>query len=347
MTYSDMVNLSLNQVLMRSLNTSITALLPIAVAAGRRLVRPRRDDARRSSRLALLIGLLVRRLLVDLHRLAAARPAEGARAPLPRRPRRIDGAAAARPRPPRRPRAERPPSAAAPRRRPATPAAHDGAGPATAPVGRPSGRPSRARPRTKPSPPPAAARRRKRALTSGDDGDSTWLAGHIRDIPDFPKPGVVFKDITPLLADAAAFRFAVDALADHCRRPHGRPGRSASRPAASSSPRRSPTGSAPASCPVRKAGQAAVATVEREEYALEYGTDLLEIHRDAVAAGRAGAHRRRRARHRRHGGGHRPAGRAARRRGRRASAFLIELGFLGGRSQTRRATTSTVARSRY
>ncbi len=45
MTYSDMVNLSLNQTLMRSLNTSITALLPIAVAAGRRLRLPRRHDA--------------------------------------------------------------------------------------------------------------------------------------------------------------------------------------------------------------------------------------------------------------------------------------------------------------
>ena len=37
----------------------------------------------------------------------------------------------------------------------------------------------------------------------------------IRNIPDFPKPGVVFKDITPLLADVDAFRFAVDAIADH------------------------------------------------------------------------------------------------------------------------------------
>ena len=40
------------------------------------------------------------------------------------------------------------------------------------------------------------------------------LASRIRDIPDFPKPGVTFKDITPLLADAAAFARAVDALCD-------------------------------------------------------------------------------------------------------------------------------------
>ena len=45
--------------------------------------------------------------------------------------------------------------------------------------------------------------------------DASWLKDHIRDIPDFPKPGVVFKDITPLLADVDAFRFAVDAVADH------------------------------------------------------------------------------------------------------------------------------------
>src|SRR5918911_4979805 len=45
--------------------------------------------------------------------------------------------------------------------------------------------------------------------------DASWLKEHIRDIPDFPKPGVVFKDITPLLADVDAFRFTVDAIADH------------------------------------------------------------------------------------------------------------------------------------
>ena len=38
---------------------------------------------------------------------------------------------------------------------------------------------------------------------------------HIRDIPDFPKPGILFKDITPLLGTVDAFRFAVDALAEH------------------------------------------------------------------------------------------------------------------------------------
>ncbi|MGH9217425.1 MAG: purine phosphoribosyltransferase family protein, partial [Acidimicrobiales bacterium] len=45
--------------------------------------------------------------------------------------------------------------------------------------------------------------------------DSAWLASHLRDVPDFPQPGILFKDLTPLLADVDAFRYAVDAIADH------------------------------------------------------------------------------------------------------------------------------------
>ena len=45
--------------------------------------------------------------------------------------------------------------------------------------------------------------------------DPSWLASHLRDVPDFPSPGIVFKDLTPLLGDVDAFRYAVDALADH------------------------------------------------------------------------------------------------------------------------------------
>src|SRR5436305_1576445 len=41
------------------------------------------------------------------------------------------------------------------------------------------------------------------------------LKAFIRDVPDFPKPGVLFKDIMPLLADPAAFAFAIDSLCDH------------------------------------------------------------------------------------------------------------------------------------
>jgi adenine phosphoribosyltransferase len=105
----------------------------------------------------------------------------------------------------------------------------------------------------------------------------------VRDIPDFPKPGVVFKDITPLLADAGAFRLAVDSLVDHFAgsrvdkvlgieaRGFILAGPVAYRFGAGF-------------VPVRKASKLPW-QVEKEEYVLEYGTDLLEIHQDAVAPG--------------------------------------------------------------
>ena len=46
----------------------------------------------------------------------------------------------------------------------------------------------------------------------------TDLKRHIRDIPDFPKPGIVFKDITPVLANPAAFNAVTDQLAHHASR---------------------------------------------------------------------------------------------------------------------------------
>ena len=113
--------------------------------------------------------------------------------------------------------------------------------------------------------------------------DAGWLKEHIRDIPDFPGPGVVFKDITPLLAHVDAFRFAVDALVDHFA---GVPvdkvlgvearGFILAGPIAY----RFEAGFTP----VRKAGTLPW-QVEAEEYELEYGTDLLEIHRDAIEPG--------------------------------------------------------------
>jgi len=113
--------------------------------------------------------------------------------------------------------------------------------------------------------------------------DASWLKDHIRDIPDFPRPGVVFKDITPLLADVDAFRFAVDAIADHYagNEVHKVLGVEA----------RGFIIAAPVAyrfgagfVPVRKAGKLPW-DIEREEYELEYGSDLLEIHRDAVGPG--------------------------------------------------------------
>jgi adenine phosphoribosyltransferase len=109
------------------------------------------------------------------------------------------------------------------------------------------------------------------------------LTSLVRDIPDFPRPGVVFKDITPLLADHAAFRACIDALVDHFD------GRQVDRVLGIEA--RGFIVAAPVAyrfgagfTPVRKAGKLPW-RVEQEEYALEYGTDLLEIHVDAVRPG--------------------------------------------------------------
>jgi adenine phosphoribosyltransferase len=113
--------------------------------------------------------------------------------------------------------------------------------------------------------------------------DGAWLKDHIRDIPDFPKPGIVFKDITPLLADVDAFRFAVDAIADHfADRPVDKVLGVEARGFILAAPVAYRFGAG--FVPVRKAGKLPW-EIEKEEYELEYGTDLLEVHRDALAPG--------------------------------------------------------------
>jgi adenine phosphoribosyltransferase len=109
------------------------------------------------------------------------------------------------------------------------------------------------------------------------------LPAFIRDIPDFPQPGVVFKDITPLLSDVDAFRTTIDTLADHFA------GRQVDRVLGIEA--RGFIVAAPvayrfgaAFVPVRKAGKLPW-EIERVEYELEYGSDLLEIHRDAINPG--------------------------------------------------------------
>ena len=115
------------------------------------------------------------------------------------------------------------------------------------------------------------------------DPDHDWLKEFIRDIPDFPKPGVTFKDITPLLADKKAFAYTIDAISHHFDRDDidkvlGIEARGfiIAAPLAY----RFTAGL----IPVRKAGKLPW-EVESEEYILEYGTDLLEIHRDAIEPG--------------------------------------------------------------
>jgi adenine phosphoribosyltransferase len=113
--------------------------------------------------------------------------------------------------------------------------------------------------------------------------DAAWLKEHIRDIPDFPKPGVVFKDITPLLSDGKAFNATIDAL---CERFEGRPVDKVlgieARGFIIAAPIAYRLGAG--FVPVRKAGKLPW-DIEKEEYELEYGSDLLEIHRDAVQPG--------------------------------------------------------------
>jgi adenine phosphoribosyltransferase len=104
----------------------------------------------------------------------------------------------------------------------------------------------------------------------------------IRDIPDYPKPGIVFKDITPLLADAKAFAAATDAMAA----PFADAGIThvvavESRGFILGGPIATKLGAG--FVPVRKPGKLPSVT-KREEYELEYGTDALEIHADACGA---------------------------------------------------------------
>jgi adenine phosphoribosyltransferase len=110
------------------------------------------------------------------------------------------------------------------------------------------------------------------------------LRSKIRDIPDFPHPGVVFKDITPLLADASSFAAAVGAIADRHNGPAA-PGKVVgieSRGFLLAAPVADRLGAGVTL--VRKPGKLPWKTV-REEYALEYGSDALEIHEDALSPG--------------------------------------------------------------
>ncbi len=103
----------------------------------------------------------------------------------------------------------------------------------------------------------------------------------IRDVPDFPKPGILFKDITPLLAQPEAWKTAIAQLAEPYRQKQVQQ-------VVCVESRGFLVGSALAALlgaglvPVRKPGKLPAATL-RADYALEYGTDSLEIHADAFA----------------------------------------------------------------
>ena len=138
----------------------------------------------------------------------------------------------------------------------------------------------------------------------------------IVDVPDFPKPGIVFKDITPVLANPAAFAAVIEQLAEH--------GAAFSCDGVLAIESRGFIFGAPLAqrlgLPlqlVRKRGKLPRAAVS-VRYELEYGFDHLEMHADAIAQGRPLRDRRRRDRDRRHRGGRRRSSRSRERPSRRA-----------------------------
>lgn len=104
------------------------------------------------------------------------------------------------------------------------------------------------------------------------------LRSYIRDIPDFPKPGILFRDITPLLADGRALRWTIDQLAERYRGTVDMVLGIESRGFIIGSALAYALGVGIAI--VRKPGKLPSETFSAD-YALEYGTDKLEIHRDA------------------------------------------------------------------
>ena len=114
-------------------------------------------------------------------------------------------------------------------------------------------------------------------MTSLDD-----LKRAIREVPNFPKPGIGFKDVTPILLDVALFAYAVEQMTV--------PYAAAKISKVVSIESRGFIFGAPIALrlgaglvPIRKPGKLPAAT-HRVEYALEYGTDALEMHHDAVGA---------------------------------------------------------------
>jgi adenine phosphoribosyltransferase len=163
-----------------------------------------------------------------------------------------------------------------------------------------------------------------------EDARVASLKKVIRDVPDFPKKGIVFKDITTLLKDARAFREAMDLFADLCQR--ARPDK-----IVAIESRGFILGSVLADrlgagfVPVRKKGKLPAGRLS-QTYDLEYGTDCVEIHEDALRRGERAlvvddviAT----------GGTARAAGQLVAQLGAELAgyAFLVELTFLGGREK--------------
>jgi adenine phosphoribosyltransferase len=120
-------------------------------------------------------------------------------------------------------------------------------------------------------------------VDSQDRNRIVHLRELIRDVPNFPRPGIVFKDITPLLANPAALALSVEYLTQPFRHLHVDV-------VAGAESRGFIFGAAVAMrlsagfVPIRKSGRLPAET-HAEEYALEYGNDRVEIHRDSIEPG--------------------------------------------------------------
>jgi adenine phosphoribosyltransferase len=127
---------------------------------------------------------------------------------------------------------------------------------------------------------------------SAHPGLSELISSRIRDVPDYPQPGIVFKDITPLLADGAAFAAVVTALAEGLRGPGADDAAGADKiDKVVGIEARGFILAAPVACrlgagfvPVRKQGKLPAQTIA-ESYQLEYGTATVEVHADAFLPG--------------------------------------------------------------
>ena len=121
------------------------------------------------------------------------------------------------------------------------------------------------------------------SAASLDAEQTAWLKQYIRDIPDYPQAGILFRDITPLLQDARALQFSIDKLAERYR--------GAGIDVVVGIESRGFIFGTPLAyllgvgfVPIRKKGKLPADTISIQ-YDLEYGTNVLEIHTDALRSG--------------------------------------------------------------
>ncbi len=120
-------------------------------------------------------------------------------------------------------------------------------------------------------------------MTAAADPRIQLLRARVRDVPDFPKPGILFRDLTPLMGDASAFRLSIELLRERIARHEPELIVAVeSRGFIFGAPLAAALGVG--FVPVRKPGKLPHKTARRS-YALEYGTDALEMHADAIVSG--------------------------------------------------------------